>query len=86
VPSITLVPAQFNDLVQFKESQNLFALNAQHGQKKCTINQLDSPGLIATCIFMQIILMISVEVTQSRKVSYSSSCREGGSCLITTNR
>lgn len=54
--------------------------------KNCIINQLNYPGLITTCIFMQITLMISVEVAQSRKVSYSSSWKEGGPCLIKLNR
>lgn len=87
MPSTILVSAQFNDHVQFKHTENLFTLYAQHvknkQKKSSTINQLNSPGLITICIFMQIIPMISVEVTQRREVSYSSSWRERSSCLIT---
>lgn len=54
--------------------------------KKCITNQPNYPGLITTRIFMQITLMASVEVTQSRKVSYSLSLKEGGPCPIRPNR
>lgn len=41
--SITLVSAQFIDLVQFKQSKNLFALYAQRVQKKKYRNPAELP-------------------------------------------
>lgn len=54
--------------------------------KKCTLTQPNSKGLISNCTFLQIGPMIAVEVTQSRKVSFSSSWMEGASCLIIPSR